>query len=225
MTTLEELQKLNPEYQILSVDDPKFGEFGVIYHQYDQDFEMIERLMKQVEIPETGSSYVTSFKDLENLPVIAQMSRDVYAGMPTQAGQTVGHVDSFSAIEYHTCSELNIMMDDVVMVLGRRQELDQHGNFDPNQTGSIFFVPKGTVIEIYNDTLHYAPIEVTKAGFKVIVILERGTNEELPSDFVTTNKRIVKQGKFQVVHASRTDKIQAGAEVGVIGKLIKLKSL
>lgn len=225
MTVLSDFQKLNPDYQILTLDDPKFAQYGVVYHQYDQYLPTITKTMDLVEIPATGSGYVPSFKQLEALPEIQKMSRDVYAGMPTQAGQTVGHVDSFSAIEYHTCSELNIMLNDVIMVLGKRQTLDQTGEFNPNNDGDIFFVPKNTVIELYNSTLHYAPIEVTKGGFKVIVILEKGTNEDLPKGFVTSNKRIVKQGKFQVVHQSRTDKIAAGAVVGVTGKLITLKSL
>ena len=35
MTTLEALQAANPQYQILTVDDPSFRQFGVCYPQYD----------------------------------------------------------------------------------------------------------------------------------------------------------------------------------------------
>lgn len=225
MTTLKEFQALNPEYKILTLDDPSFNEFGVVYHQYDADFASIETEMDKVQMPSVGMQYVGSNKGLEAIPAIQAMSNDIFAGMPTQAGQTIGHANSFSAIEFHQCSELNVMMDDVIMVLGRRQNLEKTGSFNPNTEGKIYYMPKGTVVEIYNDTLHYAPIEVTKAGFKVIVILITGTNDELPDNFVTTNKRVVKKGKFQVVHESRTDKIAAGAVVGVTGKLIELTAL
>lgn len=225
MSVLTEFQKINPDYEILDVTAPEFADFGVVYHQYDQDFEEIVTTMAEFPIPETGSGYVTSNPKLEALPVIQQMARDVYAGMPTQAGQTIGHSNSFSAIEYHTCSELNVMLDDVILVLGHRQDLERKGTFNPHTDGKIFFIPRGTVVELFNDTLHYAPIEVTTAGFKVLVILEKGTNEELPAGFVTTNPRIVKQGKFQLVHESRTDKIAQGAQVGVSGSLIKLQAL
>lgn len=55
----------------------------------------------------------------------------------------------------------------------------------------------------YITTLHYAPIEVTKSG----------------------NPRVVKQGKFQVVHPVRQDKIAQGYQVALTGELIETKPL
>lgn len=33
--------------------------------------------------------------------------------------------------------------------------------------------------EIYADTLHYAPCQTSEEGFRCVVVLPRGTNEEL----------------------------------------------
>ena len=42
-----------------------------------------------------------------------------------------------------------------------------------------FFVPAGTVVEMYGTTLHYAPCNDGEEGFKCIVILPKGTNTEI----------------------------------------------
>jgi len=56
-------------------------------------------------------------------------------------------------------------------------------------------------------------------------MLIKGSNEELPADFKSTNKRIVKQNKFQLVDPSRKDKIAIGVQVGLTGKMIEMKPL
>lgn len=62
----------------------------------------------------------------------------------------------------------------------------------------MFYMPKGTIVELYNDTLHYAPIQITKKGYKVIVAVIHGTNAVLPEGVKSLNPRVVKCGKFQV---------------------------
>lgn len=37
-------------------------------------------------------------------------------------------------------------------------------------------MPKGTAVEIYATTLHYAPCGVDGEGFKVAIVLPKGTN-------------------------------------------------
>ena len=153
------------------------------------------------------------------------MGKDIYAFMPIEAGECTGQSTNFSAIEYHQGSETNIMLTDVIMVLGQRSTLDTKGEYSPSEDGQIFFVPAGTVVEFYSTTLHYAPIKVHDSGFSIIVILIKGSNEELPADFKSDNKRIVKQNKFQLVDPSRKDKIAIGVEVGLTGKLIEMTPL
>ena len=117
------------------------------------------------------------------------------------------------------------MLDDILMVLGKRQILDQRGQIDPQKDGQLFYVPKGSVVELYNTTLHYAPIQITNAGYKVIVVVLQGTNLPLPDGFKSDNPRVVKQGKFQVVHPSRTDKIAQGYQVALTGDLLTTRPL
>ena len=99
------------------------------------------------------------------------------------------------------------------------------GQFNAEKDAKLFFVPAGTVVEFFSDTLHYSPCEAHASGFKFIVMLIRGSNQPLPVGYHTDNPLIVKQNKFQVVHASRTDKINQGIKVGVTGKLVTVNHL
>ncbi|KRK98365.1 DUF4867 family protein [Companilactobacillus futsaii] len=224
MSTLADFQKKNPDYKILSIDDPDFKKYGKVYTKYDIS-EVKDYMDKNVKISSPSNFYTPSNKDLEKIPAIQEMGKDIYAFMPIEAGECTGQSTNFSAIEYHQGSETNIMLTDVIMVLGQRSTLDTKGEYSPSEDGQIFFVPAGTVVEFYSTTLHYAPIKVHDSGFSIIVILIKGSNEELPADFKSDNKRIVKQNKFQLVDPSRKDKIAIGVEVGLTGKLIEMTPL
>lgn len=224
MSTLEDFQKKNPDYKILSIDDPDFKKYGKVYTKYDIS-EVKDYMDKNVKISSPSNFYTPSNKDLEKIPAIQEMGKDIYAFMPIEAGECTGQSTNFSAIEYHQGSETNIMLTDVIMVLGQRSTLDTKGEYSPSEDGQIFFVPAGTVVEFYSTTLHYAPIKVHDSGFSIIVILIKASNEELPADFKSDNKRIVKQNKFQLVDPSRKDKIAIGVEVGLTGKLIEMTPL
>lgn len=224
MSTIEDFQKKNPDYKILSIDDPDFKKYGKVYTKYDIS-EVKDYMDKNVKISSPSNFYTPSNKELEKIPAIQEMGKDIYAFMPIEAGECTGQSTNFSAIEYHQGSETNIMLTDVIMVLGQRSTLDTKGEYSPSEDGQIFFVPAGTVVEFYSTTLHYAPIKVHDSGFSIIVILIKGSNEELPADFKSDNKRIVKQNKFQLVDPSRKDKIAIGVEVGLTGKLIEMTPL
>lgn len=223
MSRIDEFRKANPQYNILDVTDSAFTEYGVIHHR--EDLHEVDEIMSKYPVPEEGMKYIASIPELEKCRAIMGIRRDIFGEIPIDAGVTLGHADDFTAFEYHQCSEVNIMMDDVVIVLGKRQTLETYGSIDPNREAKMFYVPKNTVIELYNDTLHYAPIQVTKDGYKVIVIVIHGTNAVLPKGMKSLNPRVVKKGKFQVVHPCRKDKIAQGYKVGLTGDVIKTKPL
>ena len=41
-------------------------------------------------------------------------------------------------------------------------------------------MPAGTAVELYATTLHYAPCSAKEGGFRCVIILPKGTNEDLP---------------------------------------------
>ena len=222
MSNIKDFQKINPNYKIIPVTDPSFAQYGAIYSNYDLD--SINKIMDKQANP-SGTRYIENIPELTKDPIIQSIARDLFAGMPVSVGATIGHSVEFTAFEYHQSSEVNIMADDVIMVLAKRQTLEQFGTIDPNVDAKMFYVPKNTVIELYNDTLHYTPLEVYQSGYKVIVMVVSGTNDKLPEGFHTNNPRVVKKGKFQVVHPVRKDKIDLGYQVALEGKVIKVNPL
>ena len=224
MNKYEELCKQNPTYTIKQISDPEFTKYGKIYTNYDVT-DVMEYMDKNITIDKTSNIYVPSNAELEKIPSMQTIATDIFAGMPFEAGECTGQSSNFTAVEYHQGSELNVMLTDVVMVLGKRNILEENGTFNAKEQGELFFVPRGTVVEFYSDTLHYSPIKVDNSGFKIIVMLPAGSNQPLPENFHSNNPRIVKKNKFQVVHESRTDKIKQGAQIGVSGDLIELVPL
>lgn len=214
----------NPTYTIKETTDPTFAKYGKIYANYDVS-DVIKYMDENIIIDKTSNIYVPTNAELEKVPSMQMIGTDVYAGMPFEVGECTGRSSNFTAVEYHQGSELNVMITDVVMVLGKRSVLEENGTFNAEKQAELFFVPRGTVVEFYSDTLHYSPLKVDDAGFKIIVMLPAGSNQPLPENFHSNNPRIVKKNKFQVVHRSRSDKIAQGAQVGVSGELIELKPL
>lgn len=224
MSAYEEMCAANSDYKIRNVSDPAFRQYGVVWKGFDLT-ELRKFAAENISIDPDKNFYTPSDSKLEKLPLIGRISDEVYAGMPLEAGECTGQTRDFTAVEYHQGSEVNVTMTDVVMVLAHRAVLEEKGSVNPKEDADLFFVPAGTVFEMYSDTLHYSPIKVHDSGFSVIVILPEGSNQPLAEGFSAENKRIVKKNKFQLVHACRKDKIAAGAVIGVTGDLIELKQI
>ena len=225
MSTIDQIRTINPNKTIHSLDESVFEDYGVAYTQYDVS-ELKTFMDQHVTIPASTEAnlYVPSNPEIEKIPVVQQIGRDVYAGLPIEAGECAGHADALTAVEFHQGSEVNVFFTDVVMVIGKRGQM-HNGQFNAEKEAKLFFVPAGTVVEFFSDTLHYSPCEAHTSGFKFIVMLIHGSNQPLPAGYQTDNKMIVKQNKFQVVHKSRTDRIKQGIQIGVTGALVQVNHL
>lgn len=91
-----------------------------------------------------------------------------------------GRNTKLNCLEYHRDSEVNIGTDDFVLLLAKQDEIVD-GKLDTTKI-KAFRVPAGTVVEVFATTLHYAPCHVgVDKGFRVAVVLPKGTNEAKPS--------------------------------------------
>lgn len=161
----------------------------VIKNVLDDDFKVYGRvlsgidvsgLLKEMErtpVPE-DVIYVPSDEGLERTDVYGVMSDSVYGQMPVQIGYCNGHNQYLNALEYHRSSEINVAVTDMILLLGRQQDISKNYTYDTAKV-EAFLVPKGTAVEIYATTLHYAPCGVEGAGFKCVVVLPKGTNYDL----------------------------------------------
>lgn len=85
--------------------------------------------------------------------------------MPIQVGYCNGTNHKLDACEYHRCSELGVAITDLILLLGKLQDVTLEHYYDTDNI-QAFFVPAGTVYEMYATTLHYAPCSVDGKTFK-----------------------------------------------------------
>ena len=98
--------------------------------------------------------------------------------MPIQIGYCNGHNHLLNAVEYHRDSEINIAVTDLILILGKEQDITEDHTYDSSKM-EAFLIPAGTTIEVYATTLHYAPCNVAASGFKCVVVLPKGTNTDI----------------------------------------------
>lgn len=162
--------------EIKSVYDQAFRAYGKVVEGYDCS-QLIRRMEEETPLPE-DVVYVPSVEALEALPVAGEISSNLYGQMPVQIGYCNGHNKYLNAAEYHRDSEVNVAVTDLVLILGRQQDIAEDYSYNTAQM-EAFLVPKGTMIEVYATTLHYAPCHVEEGGFRCVVVLPKGTNTDL----------------------------------------------
>lgn len=160
---------------VRTVHDPEFSAYGRIITGYDTA-ELMEK-MQSAPLPE-DVIYTPSVPELEALPVALALADGIYGQMPIQVGYCNGHNRYLNALEYHRDSEVNLAVTDLVLLLGKEQDIREDFTYDTALV-EAFLVPAGTLIEVYATTLHYAPCHTAEEGFRCVVILPRGTNEAL----------------------------------------------
>lgn len=163
--------------EIKKVTDAAFKKYGRIVDNVD--FSSLVEKMAETPLPE-GVAYEPSVQILEDLPVMQDISVTVYGEMPIQIGYCNGHNTLLNALEYHRDSEINVAATDAVLMLGLLQDVEEDFTYDTAKV-EAFLVPAGTAVEVYATTLHYAPCDLDNKGFKVAIILPRGTNYPLKS--------------------------------------------
>ncbi len=174
--------------EIKQVTDPAFGAYGKIITGYDCG-ELLAA-MEQTPVPE-DTIYVASDAGMEKLPVCRLIEKNLYGQLPIQVGYCNGHNKKMNAMEYHRTSEINVASTDLVLILGRQQDVEADDTYDTAKA-EAFFVPAGTVIEVYATTLHYAPCHTQDGGFRCVVILPRGTNTDMePVENVFSEDRLL----------------------------------
>lgn len=202
---------------IQNVTDDAFKQYGRILHGYDISQLLVK--MEDTPLPE-DVIYVPSDSSLESLSIFEALSDSVYGGMPVQIGYCNGHNSLLNGLEYHRTSEINVAVTDMVLLVGKQQDISDDYTYDTSLT-EAFFVPKGTMIECFATTLHYAPCGSEENGFRCVVVLPKGTNLEIESQQNTAfeDRLLVARNKWLLAHADAKIK---GAYVGLIGENISI---
>lgn len=202
--------------KIYSVYDKEFSVYGRVLSELDTK-ELVEAMQK-TPLPEEVV-YVPSDKALEELSVCRVMSESVYGGMPVQTGYCNGHNSRLNALEYHRSSEINVAATDMILMLGRQQDIREDFTYETDRV-EAFLVPENTAVEIYATTLHYAPCQADSKGFRCAVILPQGTNYEVKQPGLRSEDRLLAaSNKWLIAHK---DAHIEGAFEGLVGENITL---
>lgn len=212
--TLEELQKLNPQYHINDVRDQSFQTYGKIIKEDIN--EAISYVLSSVRPPKSGNCYIPSVDALEKLPSIRLLSQKVYGYLDVMAGVVSGDNQVLNGIEYHQGSETIVAVTDFVLVVGYLWDMKDQ-TYDSSLC-ECFYVPKGVIVECYGTTLHYTPISVSDDGFMTICLLLKGTGDSLEE----RQGILKKKNKWFIAHKDNLEKIESGDYPGLKGKLIMI---
>lgn len=196
--------------RLYDADSLEFKAYGRII-TLDAD-ELITRA-KKLEMPEEGSVYEASLAELEACAAAEELQNEIFGETAIQIGCCYGHSDSLNALEWHKSSEVNIAVTDMILFLGKLDEMN--GNKYASGQVKPFFVKKGTAIELYATTMHFCPCETDKGGFMSIVALPKGTN--LPLDKPRKDKLLFRKNKWLIAHTDNSALIERGVMPGVYG--------
>ncbi len=219
---LNRLNEVN-SVKVYSVFDEEFRSYGRIVKGYNFT-ELISYMESDTDIPENGNVYYPSIEAMENTAVFREIEQVFYGGMPAQAGYCNGRNTTYNGFEYHKGSEINVAVTDFVLVLGHIWQIEDNRFFVGGE--KVFFVPKGTALEMYQTTLHLSPCRVDDGGFKDVVILPRGTNTPLDSKEKNADREselLLQKNKWVIAHKDREPLIKQGAFAGLIGENKEIK--
>ena len=209
--------------KIQSVFDASFAPYGKVIKGFDLAALMAE--MEKTPCPDGAVVYVPSVPELEALPIFGEMSTQLYGGMPIQIGYCNGENYTMNCLEYHRDSELNLACDDLVLLVGKEGDVDfENYEYDTAKV-EAFLAPKGTLLECYATTLHYAPASAGAGEkFRCVIVLPKDTNTELKfkPDPAGESRLLTATNKWLLAHANAPE-AKNGAVVALKGENITLK--
>ncbi len=208
--------------KIYSVHDPEFIPYGKVLEGYDTS--CLLNAMNTIPLPEAGVAYEPSIPALEATCMYGQFQNNAYGGMPVQLGMCWGRNTRLNCLEYHRDSEINVGTGEFILLLAKQEDIAD-GILDTAKVWA-FRVPAGTPVEVYATTLHYAPCHVNETeGFRVAVILPRGTNTAAPGAQPKNeeDKWLTARNKWLLAHPDSSEAKQ-GAHIGLKGINIDIAS-
>lgn len=219
---LRKLNELN-DIEIMTITDESFKAFGrILDSSYFQD--AITYLENETDVPENGNNYVAHDPLLQQNILSKDIYTDVFGGINLQFGFVNGHNHLLNSLEYHKSSEINIAASSFVIMVGHYKDVKKL-EYSTNNVRA-YYIPKGTVIELYPFTLHFSPCEVFESGFKCGVILPYQTNVDFVSASILNDDEdqlLFKTNKWILSHKDHLKFIDLGVKGRLVGTNYEIK--
>jgi hypothetical protein len=228
---IEAIRKANPGLVIRDAGDRAMTAYGRLH--YPAPFAgFVERADDLTDIDPEGNRYVASMPELEADPAVALL-RLPFGFADIQVGYCNGPNSRLNGLEWHKSAEIDIAVTDLVLLLGKREDVGSDGRYDSAKV-ECFYLPRGTVLELHPSTLHFAPCKVVPSGFKSIIVLPRGTNAALSDAELSAARNASGRGdiesrllfmknKWLVAHPERKPLVEKGAFPGIEGENVEVR--
>ena len=204
---------------IQNVTDDSFRKYGRVVKNIDFSG-LVQALNEKTPTPD-DVVYEPSVAALEELPVFAELQSKTYGELPIQIGYCNGRNYLLNAVEYHRSSEINVAGTDAILLVGQQKDITDDFTYDTSKI-EAFLVPKGTAVELYATTLHYAPCSVGDNKFQVAIVLPKDTNLPLDKDHKGWEDALITaKNKWLIGHAQGG--LPEGSHIGLIGENISVK--
>lgn len=203
--------------ELINVNDDSFCEYGRVIDEID----FTELVSVLATTPLTNEVvYTPACKELEELPIKRYLEEVFWGESPCQIGYCNGFNKKLNALEYHRSSEINIALTDTVLLLGKLSDVKNY-TYDTTNV-KAFVIPAGKAVEIYATTLHYAPCNVDDRGFRVAVVLPKGTNEALSCKHSNSGEDALLAAKNKWLIGHREGGLDEGTFIGLVGENITI---
>lgn len=227
MSSLSQLQELNPHIEILPISDPSFAHYARII---DVRAEKALQWARENRVYPEGFVCSVSVPDFEaNLDLMQSISNDVYGGMDIQMGWVFGQNDILNGLEYHHGPEVHLMLEDTVFLVAHIQDIEWAPKpMLDTKAVRAYFAPKGSAVVLPAWCLHFVPINASKKdGFCNIITLLRGTGSALTFEKPESQEGALLVGKNQwlMVHPEAKEMVDSGNVVGLSGENIRINQI
>lgn len=214
---LEKLQEQNRELNIKNIKSIEFDRYGQILKDYDFSNTLSD--VKNAE-KQDGPTYYADVKELHKHSVISRVKNSIFGEIEVEAGICFGKNTLMNGMEYHKSSEVIAALTDIVLILGDFRDI-KNKSWD-SSLAEVFYVPKGSVIELYAGTMHLAPCRVNEQDFSTIIILPKETNTQLENKDVN-DKILFMKNKWLICH-KESPAVSRGGFIGITGNNININS-
>ena len=200
--------------------DGAFRPYGRIITEID--FLPLIDALESTPCPAGEVVYQAGDTTLESLAAAEALRARIFGELPIQVGYCNGENYLLNAVEYHHTSEVNVAATDMILLLGKVQDITGDQTYDASKI-EAFFVPGGTAVELYATTLHYAPCSAGPGGFRVAIVLPRGTNTALTAIHPKTgeDRLITARNKWLIGH--KDGGLEEGCRIGILGDNLSVK--
>lgn len=210
--------------QIYEVTDQKFRKYGRVLDSSSLTEEVRKELLEQMEKTPLPADvvYEPSVEALEQTKAAEILKEEIFGELPVQVGYCNGNNYLLNALEYHRSSEINIAATDLILLLGSEQDVAEDFTYETDKVEG-FLVKRGTAVELYATTLHYAPCNADTSGFRDVVVLPKGTNYPLAvsHEAAGEDRLLAAANKWLIGHAEGG--LPEGSFLGLKGKNISVK--